>query len=402
MGKLVKKLMLDDIYAIGRNENWFSAMARQGLHLRKFGRIFVYFEKGEPKETKYRIDYLKGTPSQEQLDVYHDCGWDFIANNGDFYVFSTDEKSCSPELHTDAIEQGFSLSELDKRLRNNLIIISIAMFLFLGMMAGIYVLNDEPFLFMIKGQFVQQMLLVIVELYVFYAVIRNYVVVHNLKKSLLQGQGINHNEDHRKARVLSGILAGIYLSIALFTVFIPFTDITKSKDYTLPKADTDLPVIRLAEIEQNPDLVRETGYNGNNIDWANRVSHDWSLLAPVQYEIEEHGIVNGEMWADKSGMYSPSITTRYYKLTFDSMAKNLTFDLINRYVRRDDIEIKEFNCPGLDKIYIAEDDIRKQIFAYLGNQVMHITYYGKEKIEDIIPLISYKLHPYQEPVARED
>ena len=54
--------------------------------------LFVHFAKGEAKETKYRIDYLKGAPSQEQLDVYHDCGWDFVANNGDFYIFSADEK----------------------------------------------------------------------------------------------------------------------------------------------------------------------------------------------------------------------------------------------------------------------------------------------------------------------
>lgn len=32
MGKIVKRLMLDDIYAIDRNESWFSAMASKGLH----------------------------------------------------------------------------------------------------------------------------------------------------------------------------------------------------------------------------------------------------------------------------------------------------------------------------------------------------------------------------------
>lgn len=391
--------MLDDIYAIGRNESWFSAMASTGLHLKKFGRLFVYFEKGEPKETKYRIDYLKEAPSQEQLDVYHDCGWNFIANSGYFYVFSADEKSCTTELHTDPIEQGFSLSELNKRLRNNLIIISIAILLFLGMMLSIYYFNDETFLFMIKGQFVQQMLLVIVELYVLYSVIRNYRVIHNFKQSLLQGAEINHNEDYRKARLLGGILVGIYLPIALFTIIIPFVDIAKSKDYTLPEGNTNLPIIRLAEIDKSRNLMRETGYNGNNVDWANRVSYDWSLLAPVQYEIDEHGIVNGEMWGDKSGVYSPSITTRYYKLTFGSMAENLTLDLINRYVWRDNAEVKDVNHPEFDKLYIAEDDIRKQIFACLDNQVVHVTYYGKERIEDIIPLLAQKMIFYQERMA---
>jgi|SRR5665648_52685 len=128
MGKLVKRLMLDNIYAIGRNESWFSDMAKNGLHLKKIGCFFIYFEKGKPKETNYRIDIIMKKPSQEQMDVYHDCGWDIVANHESFYIFSADKKSFIAELHTDPIEQGFSLSDLNKRLKNNLIIISIAMF----------------------------------------------------------------------------------------------------------------------------------------------------------------------------------------------------------------------------------------------------------------------------------
>ncbi|KGK86824.1 hypothetical protein DP73_15455 [Desulfosporosinus sp. HMP52] len=391
MGKIVRRLMLDDIYAIGRNESWFSDMARKGLHLKKIGRLFVYFEKGEPKETKYRIDYLKEAPSQEQLDVYYDCGWNFIAKNGYFYVFSADEKSCITELHTDPVERGFALSELNQRLRNNLIILSIAMVVFLGIMISVYYFNDEPFLFMIKGQFVQQMFIVIVELYVFYSVIRNYRVVRKLKQSLLQGAEIDHNQDYRKARLLGGIWAGVFLPMALFTIIIPVVDIARSNDYTLPEGNINLPIIRLAEIEKSPNLRRETGYH-DNVDRENRVSFDWSLLAPVQYEIDEHGVVNGEMWGDNSGVYSPSITTRYYMLTFGSMAENLTLDLINRYVWRDNSEVKEVNHRSFDKLYMVEDGIRKQIFAYLDNQVVHVTYYGEERIEDIIPPLAQKMN----------
>ena len=86
MGKLVKRLILDDMYALGRNESWFADMAKKGLHLKRFGRFFVHFEKGEPKETTYRIDIIKEKPSRERLDVYHDCGWDLVANNGEFYI----------------------------------------------------------------------------------------------------------------------------------------------------------------------------------------------------------------------------------------------------------------------------------------------------------------------------
>lgn len=225
--------MLDDIYAIGRNENWFSDMAKRGLHLKKIGRFFVHFERGESKKTKYIIDIIKEKPSQEQLDVYHDCGWDIVTNMQSFYIFSADEKLCTSELHTDPIEQGFSLSYLNKRLKINLIMMSIAMLLFFGIMFSMFILIDEPFLFMTKGPFVQQLLVIIAELYVFYSVMRNYVVIRNLKKSLLQGKAIDHKENYRKARLTGGILAGLFLPLALLTIFIPFVEITKSKDYTL-------------------------------------------------------------------------------------------------------------------------------------------------------------------------
>ena len=129
----------------------------------------------------------------------------------------------------------------------------------------------------------------------------------------------------------------------------------------LMQGNVNLPIISLADIEQNPKLLREKIYNSHNVDWANRVRYDWSILAPIQYEIDEHGIIAGELWEDKSGEYSPSITTRYYKLTFESMAENITIDLINRYVFRDDTKIKEINSSELDKIYIAEDAFSKQI-----------------------------------------
>jgi hypothetical protein len=87
MGKLVKRLMLDDSYAIGRNESWLYHMSQKGLHFKKYGKVFAYFEKGEPKDIKYRIDIIYDEPSQEQLEVYHDCGWDFAAKMEYFMFF---------------------------------------------------------------------------------------------------------------------------------------------------------------------------------------------------------------------------------------------------------------------------------------------------------------------------
>ena len=74
--------------------------------------------------------------------------------------------------------------------------------------------------------------------------------------------------------------------------------------------------VRLADIEQNPALVRDEPYMIDNVDWGNRYTYDWSLLAPVQYETDENGIVPGEMWEDGSGEYSPSIKQGFISLVF--------------------------------------------------------------------------------------
>jgi len=167
------------------------------------------------------------------------------------------------------------------------------------------------------------------------------------------------------------------------------------EQYTLPTTANALPVVRLADIEQNPKLIREEHVNEKGIDFANRVSYQWSLLAPIQYDIDERGIITDEIWHDNSGAYSPSITTRYYKLTFAGMADNLINDLISRYVYRDNIKVSEASYSGLDKLYIAQDDIRKQIFACLDNKVIFVTYYGNKNMEDLIPLVTAELVAYQ-------
>ncbi|ATW23513.1 DUF2812 domain-containing protein [Candidatus Formimonas warabiya] len=53
MSKTVRRFMQDDIWNLGRNESWFSDMAKKGLHLRRIGLFFATFEKAEPQKTKF-------------------------------------------------------------------------------------------------------------------------------------------------------------------------------------------------------------------------------------------------------------------------------------------------------------------------------------------------------------
>lgn len=64
---------------------------------------------------------------------------------------------------------------------------------------------------------------------------------------------------------------------------------------TLPEASLNLPIVRLADVEKNPAMVRgEPSYVSTDVDWGNRYLFDWSPLAPVQYETNEQGVVPGK------------------------------------------------------------------------------------------------------------
>lgn len=389
MSKTVRKFIPDDIWNLGRSESWFSDMAKMGLHLRKVGLHFAVFEKGEPQKTKYRMDIISPAPTEKQLEIYKESGWQLVTGLKELYIFSSPEEANYPELHTDPMEQSYTLVALNRRLRNQVIALSLFMMLFLGMMLPMFFLERTPILALMEASWFQRPLLMFVEIYVFYIVIRNFVVLRRLKNSLLEGRPINHQENWLKPRLINGAISAFFLVIALITACIPLVEIAQSKSYTLPEASVKLPVVRLAEIEKNSGLEREEWLNIRGIEWGNYVSYAWSPLAPVKYLISEHGIVRNEMWDDKSGSYSPSIETNYYKLLFSSMADSLIYNLMERHVEYLDPELKvqELNSTHFDKLIVAQIGIRKEIFASSGNEIIYIKYFGKVQAEDIIALL---------------
>lgn len=162
-------------------------------------------------------------------------------------------------------------------------------------------------------------------------------------------------------------------------------------NYTLPKNDENLPFVRLADIEQNPQLIRDEYYT-DEIDWANRYSTNWSIFAPVQFETDESGIIKDEMWLDKSGTYSPSVSTEIYNLTFQAFAKPLLSDLMEWHTYGDEREsFIERKHPGFDNLITREDEEWKQLVASKDKVVMYIRYYGYAELDVLVENAAQKI-----------
>jgi len=394
VNKVKRMLRPTDFWHIGEHESWFSDMAQEGLYLKSVGIQFFKFTNGEPKNIKYRIDLSQGEKiAADQKEIYFQSGWDYVTSYGAFNVFASPVELNAPELHTEPAEQAYTLDDICKKTTQTAIIATVAVAVMIVMLASVWLFNPAPYLSIIDGSIMQQAILIFVELYVVYSVLQAAISLRSLRKSLSEGKPINHSAPWKKKHKVKLIIASLYIVMAIFGAILPIMQLVMSETKTLPVADTNLPIVRLADIEKNPELKRESSsYIRDNIDWGNRYKYNWSLLAPVQYESEERGIISNKMWKDNSGVYSPSISTKVYQLSFPSTAESLISGLIERYGLAyrggDFIEIEH---TDFDILIVHEVDEFKEVFASKGRVVMHVTYYGYADIDSIISATAEKI-----------
>ncbi|MEH7347020.1 DUF2812 domain-containing protein [Bacillus sp. JJ1532] len=392
MNKTVYKLRPSDYWRIGEHESWFADMAAEGFQLKRMRLHFAEFVKGEPQKMRYRIDVsMKITP--EQIQMYAESGWDYVTSYNFFHVFSSPVELNAPEIHTDPAEQSYTLKKLDKKLAKNACITVAAIILMIGMLFSIWFLDGTPTFILVEGMVIQQTVLTIFFGYMAYTSLQAAISIRVLRKDLIEGKPIDHHAPWKRHYRLNSIIALFFTIVVGLSAILPFTQLVKGYTKTLPEASLDLPIVRLADVEQNPALVRgESSYMRDNVDWDNRYSYDWSPLAPVQYDTDENGVVPGKMWEDGSGEYSPSIHTRVFQLSVPSIADHLISDLIKRYsYENSHREFVETKHPDLDLLIVHEEEESKEVFASMGKAVIYVRYHGYANINSVIENIVEKM-----------
>ncbi|WP_336990666.1 DUF2812 domain-containing protein [Bacillus infantis] len=390
MGKIVRKLRPNDYWRIGEHESWFTDMAAEGLHLKKMGSRFAKFVQGEPKKMRYRIDVsFSKKITSEQIDMYAESGWDYVTSYSYFHVFSSLAELHAPELHTDPAEQSYTLKALDEKYAQTAWTVTILILLTFGMLASIWFLDGTPTLMMVKGNVLTQTILTIILGYSAYNSLQAAISIRVLRKKLTEGKPIDHRAPWKKRFRRNSAISLLFILTAGSTAAMSFAQLSMMDTKTLPEGNIDLPIVRLADIEQNPDLIRaEPSYVDDDVDWGNRISYDWSPLAPVQYETDENGEVIGEKWYDGSGRYSPSIQTQVYQLSIAGLADNLLSDLVKRYRYEDSMEefVQKWH-PALDELIVYEEEGIKKVFASKGKTVMYVWYQGKADVDSVIEAV---------------
>ncbi|KAB2331265.1 DUF2812 domain-containing protein [Bacillus mesophilum] len=378
MAKTIYKLRPSDNWRIGEHESWFADMAAQGLFLKKMGIPFAKFVKGEPKKMRYRIEVNSGdgiTPEQKQM--YAESGWEYVTSYNLFHVFSSPEELQASELHTDPAEQAFTLEALDNKFTFNTIIMITSMLVLIGLQAAIWIPEETPTLAFVEATTINQLILTIVLLYSTYVTLQAAISIRKLRRNLIEGKPIDHHAPWKKRFRNQHIIGLLYTIIAALAASVPFIQLVKTDTQTLPETSPDLPIVRLADIENSPDYIpEEPTYFSDGVDWGNRYSFNWSPIAPLQYETSEHGLIPGEI--QKYGEeYSSSLDTEVYQLQFPSLAEDLISDLIKKnHFRANKNDFIRTEHPELDILITYEEFKTKIVFAHKDNAVMYAAYYG--------------------------
>lgn len=83
--------------------DWLREMSNKGWHLKAFNMIH-YFEKGEPKDYVYNIDW-KSTANvdiDEYITIFGDLGWEHVTEFFGYQYFRTESgKEIAPSIYSD-------------------------------------------------------------------------------------------------------------------------------------------------------------------------------------------------------------------------------------------------------------------------------------------------------------
>ena len=391
MTKLVRKIRPADFWRIGEHESWFSDMAKEGLHFHSMGKYFARFKKGEPQEMEYRIEVTSTTAiSDDQISMYEENGWDYVSSFDQFHVFASPKSRHAVEIHTDPAEQFFTLQTLNKKLISNSIIVLLLSLLIIGMNVALWFLDNTPVLQLVKGHVLEQTILSFFILYSVYLTIKGMLSILALRKQLKNGIPINHHAPWKKSLQRSAILNIVFIMIAFGSAYLPFKQLFEMDTITLPVEVTNHKVVRLAELEQLPDLKREEYYI-DGINWANRLSTNWSIVAPIQYEIDESGETYISTASNEKIKYNPSLSSEVYELRMTSLVEPLVQDLITWYSYHTKTFNKKQNA-SLDYLYIYEEEMYRNVVAAKGNVVTFVSYSGNATTNVLIEKIAEKLN----------
>ena len=380
MRNTVYKLIPVDFVDVDRFEGWAEDMARRGLylhHLTPF--LFAAFQRGEPAPVRYRLEPRGSFWSRESQNYCRSLGWEFVFHVGRWFDLYRNDDPEAPELHTDPVVHSYALDRISRSLR---ILTAVLVLCFVGELAALllpYLLSETPVLLLLDVSGIST-LSILVLLLLLWVEFRSLGSFFRLRRRLRKGIVPGRQSWRSSARWYFGLLL---FDLVLLAALIATPLVMRSVEWEgeLATAERPFPILELRELEGDPALeavpspitLEIFGYDSHNY-----VRRNWSLLAPGQYEVDQH--LTG------SGDYEPRLDMLWYRLSLPCLASPLLDDLITRYsdlrYAPEHYTVTEPELPGFDRAVLVQDNRwpGQELFLQAGNVVIYLDYSGAQDL----------------------
>ena len=386
MTKCKRKLLPAEPYEIDALESWFSDLSAEGLHVQSANALYATFTEGEKKRLLYRMEpkqdaifpALDESNAEERNAQHKEKGWNFVCGLNRFYVYAAEEGTA--DYFATPQEEGAYYPD---HLKGNKFFNSIyAEILVIVVLIVIYILilHMQRAYDWVNGStnpFCNLLILV----FAIFAGQRNRGAI-KLQSSLAAGVPHHQPTDwqaahlRRKHRLYYVCLAGI-----IAFIFLPFLpNVFSFSDRPIAEVKKPLPMISLAELENDPDFYAVDSYyqrdDGPEIEWwereANLVSSYPTFGSPVDLAYNQAGRISDK--TDATGRpYESVLWVEYRRLAFFVSPK----EYIKEYLGHayETYETTVLKDTPFDYALLAKNKNQTRLYLVSGQTLLELHYY---------------------------
>lgn len=382
MTKCKRRLLPAEPYEIDALESWFSDFSAEGLHVQKANALFATFIEGEKKRLLFRMEPKQAgifPVLDESQNVQHkEKGWSFVCGLNRFYVYAAEEGTAdyfaTPEeegaYYPDHLKKNKALNNRYTELL--LTLLMIAGFIYITLRLNTYewvtgstspVCNPAFLLLVIfSGQRIRGAI--------------------RLQSSLAAGEPHHQPTDWQTARLRWKHRFHYVCVIGMITfLLLPFLpNVFSFSDRPIAEVKQPLPMISLAELENNPDFYAVDSYyqrDGNaKEDWwereANLVDSHPTFGSPVDLAYNQAGRIPNQ--TDALGEpYESVLWVEYRRLAFFLSPK----EYIKEYLGRayETYETTALEDTPFDYALLAKGKNHTKLYLVSGQTLLELHYY---------------------------
>lgn len=386
MTKCKRKLLPAEPYEIDALESWFSDLSAEGLHVQKANALFATFIEGEKKRLLFRMEpkqagvlsALDESKAEERHAQHKEKGWSFVCKLDYFYVYAAEEGTAdyfaTPEeegaYYPDHLKGNKFFNFI--HIENLLIVVLIA--------AYIFVLHRQTTYDWVEG-FANPFCNLPVLFFAILAGRRSRGFV-KLQRSLAAGEPHHQPTDWQAPHLRrKHWLYQVWMLGIIAFIFLPFLpNVFSFSDRPIAEVKQPLPMISLAELENDPDFYAVDSYyqrnDGPEIEWwereANLVSSYPTFGSPVDLAYNQAGRIPNQ--TDALGEpYESVLWVEYRRLAFFLSPK----EYIKEYLGRayETYETTALEDTPFDYALLAKGKNHTRLYLVSGQTLLELDYY---------------------------